>query len=79
MKLSAVMPALVVAALLGACQPKDKPQRVEEAAQGRAETRGIRNTEAIGYAGHAIADKVDSALDAQAQARRRLDQAEAGD
>jgi len=80
MKLSAVMPALVVAALLGACQPKDKPQRVEEpAAQGRAETRGIRNTEAIGYAGHAIADKVDSALDAQEQARRRLEQAEAGD
>ncbi|WP_028080985.1 hypothetical protein [Solimonas soli] len=78
MNRSIVISLAAAAVLLGACHPKDKPQHVDAAApQGRDETRGIRNTEAIGYAGNAIADKVDAALDANEQARRKLDDAEA--
>lgn len=58
--------ALLAALLLSACgAPRDQSGQVESrAGEGREETRGIRNTENIGYAGNAIADKVDSALDA---------------
>ena len=48
------------------------PKRAE---QGREETRSIRNTEAIGYSGNAIADKVDGALDANDQRKQELDRA----
>lgn len=80
MKLSIVMTGaavLAAAALLAACHPKDKPQHVDQPPQGREETRGIRNTEAVGYAGNAIADKVDAALDANDQAKQKIDAAEA--
>ena len=78
MKRSIFMTAAVAALWLAACQPKDKPPHVDDAAaQGREETRGIRNTEAVGYAGNAIADKVDAALDANEQAKQKLDAAEA--
>lgn len=70
------IPALALLAL-AACHPKENPQRVDDAKQGREETRGIRNTEAVGYAGDAIADKVDAALDANEQAKQKLDEAEA--
>jgi hypothetical protein len=63
--------ALLFAALLAACGPGEAP--VTESSEGREETRSIRNTEAIGYAGDAIADKVDSALDANDQRREQLD------
>lgn len=43
-------------------------------AEGRAETRSIRNTESIGYAGDAVADRVDALLDAQEQRAETLDQ-----
>lgn len=70
--------AAAVTVALVACHPKESPQHVDDTPQqGRDETRGIRNTEAIGYAGNAIADKVDGALDANDQAKARLDAAEA--
>ena len=70
--------AAAVGLLLAACHPKDKPQHVDDQPpQGREETRGIRNTEAVGYAGNAIADKVDAALDANDQAKQKTDAAEA--
>ena len=43
--------------------------------EGREETRAIRNTEAIGYSGDAIADKVDAALDANDEHKKKLDEA----
>jgi hypothetical protein len=78
MNRSIVISLAAAAALLAACHPKDKPQHVDNAPpQGREETRGIRNTEAIGYAGNAIADKVDGALDANDKAKQKIDAAEA--
>jgi hypothetical protein len=68
-------PVLIAALLLlplAACQPTPEPKKVDQP-QGRAETQGIRNTEAIGYAGDAIADKVDGALDANDQRKAELD------
>lgn len=69
------MKRVLCAALLGlsACaKAPDEPPR-PRSTEGREETRNIRNTEAIGYAGDAIADKVDSALDANDQRKEQLD------
>ena len=54
----------------GMPQPAYTPTR---STQGREETRNIRNTEAIGYSGNAIANEVDSALDANDQRKDQLD------
>lgn len=72
-----VITALALAAALCGCQPGDSTPRVDDPPPGREETRGIRNTEAVGYAGDAIANKVDAALDASDAAKKRLDDAEA--
>jgi len=48
--------------LAAACGSKEEPPPPSSAPQGRAETQSIRNTEAVGYSGNAIADKVDGAL-----------------
>lgn len=55
---------LIASLLLGACSSGDEPPPPKKAPEGRAETRAIRNTEAVGYSGKAIADKVDKALKA---------------
>lgn len=55
---------LIASLLLGACNSNDESPPPKKAPEGRAETRSIRNTEAVGYSGKAIADKVDSALKA---------------
>jgi len=75
MKTSIICAAAVSALLLTACHPKDRPEHVDEPQRGRDETQGIRNTEAIGYAGNAIGDKVDAALDANDQAKQKMDEA----
>lgn len=61
---------------LAACGPapddtatRPKPQT------GREETQGIRNTEAIGYSGDAIANKVDGALNAGDAQKAKTDEA----
>ncbi|NKF21938.1 hypothetical protein [Solimonas marina] len=69
-----VVCAAAVTVALVACHPKESPEHVDDH-KGRAETQGIRNTEAVGYAGDAIADKVDAALDANDQAKQKLDDA----
>jgi len=54
---------LLLALALGACSAKEEPPPPpEQPPQGRAETQSIRNTEAVGYSGKAIADKVDKAI-----------------
>lgn len=73
----ALVATLAALAMLAACKKPDTGPRAETPPEGREETRGIRNTEAIGYAGDAIGDKVDQALDAADDAKRRLDEAEA--
>ena len=62
-------------ALVAACSPKvdEDGNRESLAGEGREETRGIRNTENIGYAGNAIGAKVDAALDANDQRTDTLD------
>lgn len=67
-----LMPVVLLTALLAACNGREAPPPVDPV-DGREETRNIRNTEAIGYAGDAIADKVDAALDANDQRQQQLD------
>ncbi|GEM_PF-6932684 len=61
--------------LISACGKKQEPEQPVKPIAGREETRGIRNTDAIGYSGSAIADKVDSALNANDQQKEKTDQA----
>src|SRR3546814_12014618 len=75
MKTSIICAAVVCAALLTACHPTEQPERVDQPQQGRDETPGIRNTEAIGYAGNAIGDTVAAALDDNDQAKPQKDYA----
>lgn len=53
---------LLLAVILTACSAQEEPEK--KAPEGRAETRSIRNTGAVGYSGSEIADKVDGALNA---------------
>lgn len=65
---------VVLLVALTACGKKPEVPKPGEP-QGRAETQPIRNAEAIGYAGNAIANKVDGALDANDQRKAELDSA----
>ncbi len=65
---------LVLLAAIAACGKQPELPKPGEP-QGRTETQGIRNTEAIGYAGNAVADKVDAALEANDQRKDALDAA----
>ncbi|MCI0749112.1 MAG: hypothetical protein L0Y32_01020 [Nevskiales bacterium] len=59
-----IVVALAAVLALSACGPEEETPATPPDERGRAETRLIRNTEAVGYSGEAIADKVDAALDA---------------
>lgn len=59
--------------LLAGCGAPEAPPPAEAPPEGRAETQSIRNTDAIGYDGAAIADQVDQTLDAN---ERRVQQTE---
>lgn len=65
---------IAAAALLVACA-QDEPPPEKKEPTGRAETRAIRNTDAVGYSGSQIADKVDAGLSAQEEANRRNQEA----
>lgn len=67
---------LVLALFLTACGAPEEPAAEKEAPEGRAETRNIRNTDAIGYSGSQIADKVDATLDASDARKRQLEEEE---
>jgi predicted small lipoprotein YifL len=64
MKIHHVLLLLALLSALSACERKVPPTEPGKpvASQGRAETKAIRNTEAIGVSGNAIADKVDTLL-----------------
>ena len=64
--------ACVLLLLAAACSPEPPPP-APAAEQGREETRNIRATEAVGYAGDAVADKVDAALEQNEQRKAGLD------
>lgn len=66
--------ALFLSAGLAACGAPEEPPAEPKPPQGRAETRSIRNTDAVGYSGSEIADKVDGALDASEERNKRLEQ-----
>ncbi|MES2884095.1 MAG: hypothetical protein V4709_04785 [Pseudomonadota bacterium] len=69
-----VLTLVVLLTALAACGKQPEVPKPGEP-QSRAETEAIRNTEAVGYAGDAIANKVDSALDANDQRKAQLDAA----
>jgi PBP1b-binding outer membrane lipoprotein LpoB len=62
---------VILAVLLAACGADEPPPPEKQEPQGRAETRSIRNTDAVGYSGSAIADKVDGALTQQEEAAKK--------
>lgn len=71
-----IMPGLfTMSLLLAACGSSQQEAPPPKAKEGRAETQGIRNTDAIGYSGSAIANKVDGALNANDQQKAKTDQA----
>jgi len=59
--------------LLAACAP-DQPPPPPKPKQGRAETQSIRNLDAVGYGGSAIANKIDDALNKNDQSVKRAEQ-----
>ena len=65
----------IVAVVLVACSQDEPPPEPKAEPQGRAETQSIRNTDAVGYSGGAIAGKVDTALDQNEDAARRRQEA----
>jgi hypothetical protein len=65
---------LLVALLLAACSADEPPPPAEPAPEGRAETQSIRNTEAVGYSGNAIADQVDAGLKANEEQVRKAEE-----
>jgi hypothetical protein len=76
-RMNQLIALLLLGAALAACTPPpEEPKKVE--AEGREETRSIRNTKEIGYSGDAIADRLDKALDAsEAQAQQMKEAQEA--
>ena len=75
MRQAIVAIALLTATLLLASCSRQEDPTPPAPQQGRAETQGIRNTDAIGYSGSAIANKVDGALDANDEQKKKMDQA----
>lgn len=68
---------LASALLAAGCGGEEPPPPEPREPQGRAETRSIRNTDAVGYSGSAVADKVDGALTAnEAAAKTREEEAQ---
>jgi hypothetical protein len=72
---------LIASLVLAACSSKDEPPPPAKAQEGRAETQSIRNTQAVGYGGKAIADKVDKALKANEEVVKKTEKesSETGD
>jgi hypothetical protein len=68
-------PILVLALLIAACSQDEPPPPEPKAPEGRAETRAIRNTEAVGTGGAGMANKIDNSLNAQDEAERKRKEA----
>lgn len=73
-KLVPVLAACIAMLSLVGCGSDREAESGSAAAEGRDETRLIRNTENIGYLGNAIGGKVDDALDANDSRTGQLDQ-----
>lgn len=65
--------ALLVLTLLAAGCGSDEPPAPEKPAQGRGETQTIRNTQAVGTSGGAVADKVDAGIKANEEQVRKAE------
>lgn len=64
---------LLLPPLLVACGVPPDDSEAAAVPEGRAATQNIRNTDAVGYSGSAIADKLDAALDTNDQRLKALD------
>lgn len=66
---------LITALTLSACGSSEDKAAPPKPKQGREETKNIRATDAIGYSGSAIANKVDSTLNTNDARQQKLDEA----
>ncbi len=64
----------LLAAMLAACS-KEPPPPSPAVDHGRPETRSLEAADPMGYNGHAVREKVDSALNANDAANAQLEQA----
>jgi PBP1b-binding outer membrane lipoprotein LpoB len=67
---------ILLASLLGGCGRDEPPPKEPQKKTGRVETRGVRNTQAIGMPGERVADKVDGALTQTEEQHQRMEEAE---
>ena len=63
----------LLAAMLAACSKEPPPSPAVD--HGRPETRSLEAADPMGYNGHAVREKVDSALNANDAANAQLEQA----
>ena len=66
---------LLLAFVFSACAPHVATSGALSPPQGRAETQSIRNTDAVGTGGAAVADKVDDALNKTEEATKKNQEA----
>ena len=69
-----VVMTMVGAMALAACSPREEDQK-PKVPEGREETKGISNVDAVGYSGTPVRKKLDKALDENDQRKEVLDQA----
>jgi len=67
---------ILLVLVLSACEQSPPPSSAPAERKGRAETENIRNLDAVGVPGGAIADKVDGALNAAEQRQQQLESQE---
>ncbi len=64
---------LVLAMLAAGCGSGEPPPPDAAPPEGRAETQSIRNTEAVGTSGKAIADQVDAGIKANEEQAKKAE------
>lgn len=66
--------ALVLAALLAGCGSNEETGKAGQPQVGREETRKIRAADKVGYAGSAVANRLDKTLDATDARKRQTEE-----
>ena len=71
-----IIPAVLMALACAACNVDSSGDTPPPKKEGREETKNIRNLDAVGYSGSAIANRVDQSLDATDKHNEEMKKAE---